>query len=479
MPDFFDRVKVETATVGQGPIALGAAPASFRDFIAAGTPDGAAVRYLIEDAGEAEIGIGVYDLDTNTLSRSIDDVGSWSSTSELLDLSGAAVVMVVAASADLTALRNLLVTTSEFSMLAAEGELDPGQAYLLGDLEKLRIALGGSTYLEVDTAKVYAPVTLLSNGNLDDAGPPPDIVGGGGTATLVIDTAHHKLTFNGGTLGSTLKGRFDLLGLTPGGYYQVAYEASDQLLGCTPIIFLGGSAVVGGGGVSGAPGEHAYSFIAGVTDDALEFRFTPNFAGRRLSISKARLFKALRDLDLSAHSVDEGTAADTVVAAIQNRWAGSTLTIVGGNTGGTFRIDGDNLVVNVSPDYDLATPSFNLQVTEELHGAAGSPHTTILGVAINDLPSLLPLTLDAGTIFGPFPVAAGTWSSTVGNVTAGSVVELIDDCGGRFTYDAGTNTLSNLIDIEDDAVDLFAGFRESAAGVDNSPRETTVPILRG
>ena len=97
MVTLVNRAKVATTTTGTGTITLGAAEAGYQTFADAGVADADVVRYVIEDGDAWEIGSGTYTAAGTTLSRTLGQ----SSTGSLLDLTGAAVVYVTAASADL------------------------------------------------------------------------------------------------------------------------------------------------------------------------------------------------------------------------------------------------------------------------------------------------------------------------------------------------------------------------------------------
>lgn len=97
MPNYLNRVKVATATTGTGTVTLGAAVASFQTFAAANAVNGKTYPYEIRDGDAWELGRGTYTAAGTTLSRTLVA----SSTGSLLNLSGNAIVSVVALADDL------------------------------------------------------------------------------------------------------------------------------------------------------------------------------------------------------------------------------------------------------------------------------------------------------------------------------------------------------------------------------------------
>jgi hypothetical protein len=106
---------------------------------------------------------------------------------------------------------------------------------------------------------------------------------------------------------------------------------------------------------------------------------------RTFNIAVANVFEgaSLSALTLSASTIEEASAEDTVVGAIQNTAGGSTVTITD-DAGGRFKISGGNLVTGATAtDYASAT-SHSITLRETLADSANSPRDTTLSITVTE-----------------------------------------------------------------------------------------------
>lgn len=108
MVKLVNRAKMSTATTGTGTITLGSAESGYQSFADAGVADGEAVRYVIEDGSNWEIGSGTYTASGTTLTRTVEES---SNADAAISLSGTATVFVTAAAADVMNTTNPVVTS--------------------------------------------------------------------------------------------------------------------------------------------------------------------------------------------------------------------------------------------------------------------------------------------------------------------------------------------------------------------------------
>lgn len=140
MPVYANRVQVNTATTGTGTVTLGSATSGYQTFASGGVANGNVVSYLITDGTAWEIGTGTYTSSGTTLSRTLVQ----SSTGSLLNLSGSAVVSVIVAAADLTA---MLTSTTQTMVLLGTLTTTSGTTQTLSGLTLTSYA---SLYITVD-----------------------------------------------------------------------------------------------------------------------------------------------------------------------------------------------------------------------------------------------------------------------------------------------------------------------------------------
>jgi hypothetical protein len=127
----------------------------------------------------------------------------------------------------------------------------------------------------------------------------------------------------------------------------------------------------------------------------------------------------LQVLTLSASSIPENSAAGTLVGAIQNLTAGSSLSL-SDSAGSRFALSGTTIVAGATAtNYESAT-SHNITIVETLTGATGSPKSTTLAITVTNVfeqPNLSALSFSS-TSFNP-----GTSSSgTIIGATSGSTI---------------------------------------------------------
>jgi hypothetical protein len=139
MVKFVDRAQVTTATAGTGNLILGSARQGYQSFAAAGVQDGETVRYVIEDGEQWEIGLGVYTVADNSLTRSPTES---SNAGALVVLSGQpAIVYVTAAASDIAQLNAPAQFTS---VQLTGGTEDQGTITWNEDFETLDVIQNGA-----------------------------------------------------------------------------------------------------------------------------------------------------------------------------------------------------------------------------------------------------------------------------------------------------------------------------------------------
>lgn len=105
MTKFVNRAKMNVSSSGTGTMTLSTAVDKHQSFIDAGVTNGETVRYVLEEGVNWEIGTGVFDSASGTLTRIVSES---SNADALITLAGEATVFVTAGGEDLFAVANNL-----------------------------------------------------------------------------------------------------------------------------------------------------------------------------------------------------------------------------------------------------------------------------------------------------------------------------------------------------------------------------------
>lgn len=176
MPKFFDRVWVETATTGTGPITFGAARDSYITPAEAGAEDADEVVYVILDDNSFEIGTGVIGDDETTLTRTVrrSKINGTVAT-DPIDLSGNATVFLNFGADDINEILAALADKANASDVTAA-------LALKADLEIIR-------FVPVRQTVLTGPVNANGRADFLAAGTGLQVVSNG-----VADTDGNRLT---------------------------------------------------------------------------------------------------------------------------------------------------------------------------------------------------------------------------------------------------------------------------------------------
>jgi len=106
---------------------------------------------------------------------------------------------------------------------------------------------------------------------------------------------------------------------------------------------------------------------------------------RIITVYVTNVFEAasLNALTLSASTIEEGSAEDTVVGALQSTTGGSTLELTD-DAGGRFKISGGNIVAGATATSYATSTSHDITVRETLADSANSPRSTVLSISVTE-----------------------------------------------------------------------------------------------
>jgi len=168
-------------------------------------------------------------------------------------------------------------------------------------------------------------------------------------------------------------------------------------------------------------------------------------------------------LTLSASTIAENSAEDTLVGAINGAAPGSTLTLVA-TAGGRFKLSAGNIVAGATPTNFEAAGSHSITIRQTLAEASNSPLDTVQAITVTNV-------FEAGTLNAlsvPSPVRQGT-TVNIGGATAGSTITGTMPSGWTLNGPARTITIATGAPIDSQNWSLTETLADSA----NSPRTTT------
>jgi hypothetical protein len=266
MVKLVNRASMYSSTVGTGTITLVSAKSGYQSFAAAGVVDGDAVRYVIEDGSNWEVGIGTYTAIGDTLTRGVSDS---SNSGVAIVLSGSAVVFISATAEDFGGGTTTVQEVTDLPTSAAEGAI-----YFVQSTKTLHMWTGTEFkqfYLGINETPNWTtePDATYS---FDTNGTPINIT------TLAVDPEGFPISYGFSVnpanqaivaIGSNNDGTFTLTpSATNLGSFSMRFEASDgvnlstrnSVITNRPISFVDLS-----GGTGGSVGSFVYTAPNGTT----------------------------------------------------------------------------------------------------------------------------------------------------------------------------------------------------------------------
>lgn len=305
----------------------------------------------------------------------------------------------------------------------------------------------------------------------------------GGTPVTYLTALYTQLATVAGAGGIILRD------LTPLNFSLVENSNSGTLVGAignntvgstlTLVDDAGGRFAISGGNLVAGATKTDYEAFASHTITIREtFATAVNSPHDTVvNISVTNVAEAvLNALSLSADTVAENAASNTLIGVLTGTTGGATLTLTN-DDGGRFTLTGGQLRRTAvgTIDYETATTR-SITVRETLVEASNSPRDTVLTVNVTNV---LEVTLNAlgGTFTLAEDAAAGDVAGALTGKTASSTLSLANDAGGRVAL-SGTNITrgATALDYETATSHSFTVRETHADGV-NSPRDTVMTLL--
>jgi len=170
-----------------------------------------------------------------------------------------------------------------------------------------------------------------------------------------------------------------------------------------------------------------------------------------LTVNVSNVNEAPTDIALSASTMAENSAADTVVGALStidpDGGDSATYTLID-DAGGRFALDGSNIVVAGALDYESAASH---QVTVRVTDAGGLTHDETLTIDVtnvNEAPTSISLTTSTIAENSPAGSLVGSLMASDPDGIESATFTLLDDAGGLFAIDGNGIVAAGALDYE-------------------------------
>ena len=252
-------------------------------------------------------------------------------------------------------------------------------------------------------------------------------------------------------------------GYTPGGTLTLVDDAGGRFA-------LSGTEVVTG--ATGLDHETATSHQVMLRETLAEATNSPRDTVLTIAVTDVAETAPPTSIGLSADSLPEDAVPGSVVGVLSSDGTAPVTFSLVADPDGRFAVSGSSLELAAALDYETATSH---SVTLRATNGAGSVDQ-VFTITVTDVAETLLSALSlsgAGIAEDALP---GTLVGDLSGITAGSVLSLSDDAGGRFAL-VGTQIVTGLTALDyETATSHGITVRETAPGVVNSPRDTVLII---